>query len=772
MEKAKPKSVLYLPFLIIGFNAISTQVLMMRELFVSFYGNELSLGTALAVWLLFSGLGSMLLPRLMKKNMDPSLWIIRIQEILALLTPAAFFTIRSSKHLFHATPGELFGFIPMLEVAFLTLAPLCLFSGFLYFLGCRLLHSLGHSPSFAIGRTYLLEALGSGIGGILSSTLFLLFLHPFQITVLISMLHIVSCLIIQQAKPPDGMKHKSRYILAVFLLIGMIITLISGPVQNFANRLAWPHYHLIASLNTPHGNLAAAGMGDQVSLYANGLLMATAPDLLTAEENAHYALLQHENPRDILLIGGGLGGALQEMLKHPSVVRIDYVELDPASRDFARRYFPQSEQLGFNDPRIHYHAEDGRRYVRNTGRRYDIVIIHLPNPYTAQLNRFYTIKFFKRVRDVLKDGGILAHRAGASENMIGPEMADFLRSVNNTLGSVFTYTVALPGETVRFFASDDSSAITDNPFLMIKRLQKRQITTQYVREYYIPYQFSQERRQFLKSVLGSSSPFNINDDFKPIGYYFDTVLWATYFSGGFKILFQRFSTLSSFQFFIAGICISLLVLLAAGSFRSIHRIRSSGIRISVICVGFTEICMELILLLAFQIFYGYIYQYLALILAAYMGGLSLGSGLGTRDRATPSDLARFRLFQAYMMVYPVTIALMFFFGEGWLSGLPETAGLAVFMAMITVSGIIGGYQFPVANRLQLQMGRSFRTTAGGIYGMDLIGSAAGAFLVSAFFIPVFGIFETLALLTGFNAFALLLLIPGRSTASNTACIDI
>ena len=76
--------------------------------------------------------------------------------------------------------------------------------------------------------------------------------------------------------------------------------------------------------------MALTELEDSYSVYQNGLLMFTMPDLYTSEESVHLALLEHPNPRRVLLIGGGIGGSLFQVLQHPHIEHVDYVELDPA----------------------------------------------------------------------------------------------------------------------------------------------------------------------------------------------------------------------------------------------------------------------------------------------------------------------------------------------------------------------------------------------------------------------------------------------------------
>ena len=222
----------------------------------------------------------------------------------------------------------------------------------------------------------------------------------------------------------------------------------TGALETWSLDRFWRGFHLLATVNSDYGSLAVLETGTERSLYENGVALFHVPDPAAAEEAVHYALLEHPAPHTLLLIGGGANGALREALKHPGLSRVDYVELDPAILDLAGRYFPIE-----GDPRVHIHATDGRLFLRTSPLRFDVIIVNAPDPQTAQLNRFYTVEFFREAAQKLSDTGLLSFQLTASENYISPELAAFLRSINQTLRTVFPQVATIPGDTVHFFAA-------------------------------------------------------------------------------------------------------------------------------------------------------------------------------------------------------------------------------------------------------------------------------------------------------------------------------
>ncbi|MFH1940533.1 MAG: fused MFS/spermidine synthase [bacterium] len=745
----------FIPYAIglMGFTSVVAQVLLMRELVVIFYGNELSLGTILGVWLFWTAAGSGGLAKILHKKGNLRLRFGLIQLLLALVLPLILLLVRVSKEILNITPGELIGYIPMLLITLITLAPVCLLSGLLYTVACQLLHHHEQKDSAPIGKVYLLEAVGAGIGGVAASFIFVRFASPAQTVLLLSIVNLLSALIVGNLNPFRSRGLRILWLTLLPILVSIFFYRISQNLQTFCDRILWKGYDVVASQNTIFGNISVTKMDSQVSFFENGLLIFSAPDRLTAEESVHYALLEHPYPKKVLLIGGGLGGGISETLKHPSVESVDYVELDPAVVRLAKQLLPPEQAQVLTNPKVKVHHIDGRRFIRRTPMKYDAVILNLPNPYTAQINRFYTVEFFREAAKKLLPGGILSIQLASSENAIGPELSDFLSAISSTLSSVFPEKIAIPGETARFIVSNSPGELTSDPEILIQRLKERDLQTLYVREYYLPYQMSDERQTYLKSRLHPVSSDRLNRDFKPIGYFYDTILWAETFSSPFKKLFVAFASIKFHHIAGSFVLATLLLIALTGRSSGRKRLFTPGILISIIGVGFTEISLEVILILGFQILYGYIYQHLAFIIAGYMIGLALGSRFAITPRIRDGqNFALYRVLQASMCLYPLFIIGFFWLFHQTSISTKGTEWMGWLFPLLTAgAGFIGGCQFPLANRLYLQTGRSVEKAAGFLYGLDLIGSSAGAMLTSAFLVPILGIYTTLILLVCLNA---------------------
>ncbi len=150
------------------------------------------------------------------------------------------------------------------------------------------------------------------------------------------------------------------------------------------------------------------------------------------EPMVHFAMLSHSNPEKVLVIGGGDGGILREVLRYASVRNADLVELDEEVVSFSRKYLPGIHGGAFEDRRVAIHFEDGRKFVERKASQYDVVIMDMTDPQGP--SRFlYTKEFFDSVKAAMKDERALF--AMHSESPITRPQA--FSCIGSTLGSVF-----------------------------------------------------------------------------------------------------------------------------------------------------------------------------------------------------------------------------------------------------------------------------------------------------------------------------------------------
>ncbi len=733
-----------------GFSAVIGQIVLMRELMVVFSGNEISLGIMLATWLFWTATGSILCSSIPLREISARRTIAVLECLLGVSLPLAVWALRASKSLFQTVPGELVGPVPVLLASLVCLSVFCAVAGALFVAAARMyVHERAVSARAATSSAYLLEAAGSGLGGIVSSFVLLRYLEPFQIACIVLVLNLAMAivLLIRLSRKQIGIAVVAAVLFTVFLLVE-----VAPWLEHSAQQRQWRGFHLLASRDSIYGNMTIVETGNIRSLYENGLILANSPDESAAEEAVHYALLEHQTPRHILMIGGGAGGAVAQALRHPSVERIDLVELDPALIGMARQYYPAESAVLFSDPRVHLHYADGRYYLKSTHDTFDVIIVNVPDPQTAQLNRFYTAEFFRSARNHLAQGGLLALGLRSSEEAISPDLAEFLRCINRTLREVFPYVVALPGETIHFFAATRPDVLTDNPHVLVTRLLERNLKTRYVREYFIPFRMMPDRMAQVRDSLQPLATTQVNRDFSPIAYYFDVVLWSAQFKPVYAG-WLRAAEAVNFTVVSGAVLVVLLMVAAILSFVPAPEQRARAMAgCCMAATGFTQMALQIFLLLSFQSIYGFIFHQLAILIALCMAGIAFGGWLGMRSicggnnppcRAVASTQFLLALSAPVLMLLVSLLAKLSGMAASWL------AAQCVFPAMAALCGLLGGYQFPLVTVMYFPKAGG-RRRLGMLYAIDLLGGSLGALVLSGYLIPVFGFWKTAWLCAAIN----------------------
>jgi len=239
--------------------------------------------------------------------------------------------------------------------------------------------------------------------------------------------------------------------------------------------------------------------GNVTQVYLmESLMIYSFPNLSSSEESVHFALLQRPQAKNVLLIGGGAGGSLSQVLKYPNT-KVDYVELDPEIIRLSLKYLPQQEVNTLKDSRVQIYFQDGRAYLKKTPATYDAIILNLPDPSTAQINRFYTMEFFSLVKKKLSHGGIFSFRVSSAENYISDDLQNFLASLYFTLKNVFPEIEIVPGNSNIFLAS--SSPISLDHHELAQKIDHFNLENTYVSSHSLFSRLSPSRLSSLKEKV-------------------------------------------------------------------------------------------------------------------------------------------------------------------------------------------------------------------------------------------------------------------------------
>ncbi|HDD72667.1 MAG TPA: hypothetical protein ENG00_01085 [Candidatus Aenigmarchaeota archaeon] len=698
MNKGKT---LYLSVISLGISSIVVQLVLMREFLSVFYGNELVFGIVLGNWLLITGIGSYLgkYSGRIKKKLE---LLIFSQVLVAVMPFVSIFLIRSLR-IYFFIPGQALGLEGIFASSFLILLPYCLISGAFLTVVCSLI-----SGRKGIGEVYFVDSIGDMLGGFLFSFVLVFFLNSFQMVFLVMVLNIVSATLLSWKA---GKGFPLIFILTVF--VTSCILFFSYDLELISAGFLFPDQNLVHLEDSPYGKIAVTETLGQFNFFENGLILFSTGDVISREETVHYAMVQHPNPKRVLLISGGVSGTVSEILKY-NPERIDYVELDPGIIRIGRKYTEVLE-----DERINIITQDGRFFVKNTPERYDVVIIDLPDPETIQINRFYSLEFFRELKGVLREGGVVSLSLTSSENYISPEIERLNSMIYHTLLGFFRNVIVIPGDRNYFVASD-----SDLDYNISEKIRERGIETRYVNEDYLSGKITEERIGYLMRLLKKGK--EVNRDFMPLACYYHEVLWMSQFGES-----------------LLPVLLILLVLVM------LFIIRTKPVPLSIFTTGFAASGLEVVLLIGFQILYGYVYLNIGIIFTAFMLGLVVGSFYmnrnpkGSRRNLMEMDLMIF----SYSLILPVIFACLSAFRERFLIFFSSQI---IFPFLAFLIAVLVGMEFPLASRIYKE---GIEHTAGVLYFSDLFGAFLGAVLVGAFLIPILGVFNVCILIGLLNLFS-------------------
>lgn len=180
-------------------------------------------------------------------------------------------------------------------------------------------------------------------------------------------------------------------------------------------------------------------------MLLDGLVMLTERDEFVYHEMlSHPALCLLPEPKRVLVIGGGDGGTVRELLRHPSLESVDLVEIDAMVVEASKNFFPHVASA-FSHPKLNLRIEDGIAFVKNAAdATYDVVLVDSTDP-VGFAEGLFGEDFYRDCVRILKPNGILASQ---SESPFDPAFRDDIRKAQQFLGSLFphvaTYLASIP----------------------------------------------------------------------------------------------------------------------------------------------------------------------------------------------------------------------------------------------------------------------------------------------------------------------------------------
>jgi len=232
------------------------------------------------------------------------------------------------------------------------------------------------------------------------------------------------------------------------------------------------HQHLLIFYNAHFGRV----------MVLDGVVQTTERDEFVYHEMlTHVPLFAHGGVGRVLIIGGGDGAMLREVLKHGTVESVTQVEIDRTVIETSRQHLPEHSRGAFDDPRVRIVVGDGAQFLSETDERFDVIISDSTDP-IGPGEVLFSREFYQRCRDRLSIGGILVTQNGVV--FLQPDEArDTARRFRQVFGHWAFFSAAVPtyaGGIMLFgFASDSPEPHEVSVETLRARFAKQPVATRY-----------------------------------------------------------------------------------------------------------------------------------------------------------------------------------------------------------------------------------------------------------------------------------------------------
>lgn len=217
-------------------------------------------------------------------------------------------------------------------------------------------------------------------------------------------------------------------------------------------------------------------------MMLDGVTQTTeADEFIYHEMLAHVPILAHGDAKKVLIIGGGDGGMLREVLRHTSVELCTMVEIDPSVVELSKQYLPNHSAGAFDDPRTHLVFDDGAAFVKNPPHTYDVMIVDSTDP-IGPGEVLFQDTFYANARRCLNPGGILVTQNGVPF-MQPDELKNTVTHLKHLFADASCYLATIPtyvgGPMAMGWATDNAELRHIDLDVLDARFKSAEIKTRY-----------------------------------------------------------------------------------------------------------------------------------------------------------------------------------------------------------------------------------------------------------------------------------------------------
>ncbi len=708
------KQNIHIPFffiVIVGIASLISQVSFIRLNGQSFHGNEISMCFVLGHWLLWTGLGSYFSSKIVLGNFKRKyLFILSLTYCLALLIFSNLLLI--IRPVLNINISE----IQPLEKTFLITLILFSIPGFLngMFFPFLVKWINIHTKQSAMHFVYITEIIGSILAALIFYLLILLkisTLSILQITILILVLTSIILFI-----------NSARKKFLSFLISIIIFIIINQLLTPLLIKIKWQPFTTISQTESPYLAISKVNNYSEETIFGNNEPLWTFGNKKPAEEMVHFALLNHPNPKSVVIIGLATEDIFVEIDKYTCITNVVVIQTDEILQN---ALLNNNKNMGKYRFEILFINKDPFVYLNSINSKHDIILLNIPMPVNLLWNRFYSQEFLKLYNNILHFDGILAIHLEGNEVFLTGEQIKYLKILENTTLSTFNYSTWIPGNTIHLLASDSQF---DN-LSLLNKMKEIGLENDYITDYYLIDRLAPMKKMFLENRLKKCDETAINSIIKPFGFYYYTLFWNEMTGTVFK---PFYNFLSEQNLLVIIIVILFLFFLL---FSSNHN-ETRQLFLNMLICGFSIMSIQTILIILYQSYIGGLYQQIMLLTSIFMVGAGLGSIIHLKfiNKNSYKSLYLFLLFLIFLSVTSLILT--------------KISNIKIFYLIIYFlilgNGILSSLIFSQISTLyKIISKKNIAHLSGKIYALDIIGSGIGVYLTSAMIIPIWGMISAI-----------------------------
>ncbi|MCX7818917.1 MAG: hypothetical protein N2652_06910 [Kiritimatiellae bacterium] len=725
--------------LALGACGVAGQVLLWRELVALYQGNELTTGIILANWLLAEAIGAAVAGRRAPLSSDASGRFALLSAAYALGVTASLVgarLLRPAAGLALAQPvGTAFTMLTSLVLQ----APPSLLHGALFPMAGRLCDAHGAATGSAVATLYVWESLGTLLGAIAVKIAFSLGIHA---VVIVAAIWGLTAIVLATSPPPSphGARRRAvRPLAASTCAVAAMLAAGAAPLHRWLLVAQFHPYPVLAHTTSPLANWTVLGSNGQYIFAADGqpVLLSPEPDRVGAQTTAHLPLLWHPAPRRVAVIGGGLGGLLEEILKHHVVESVHCVEADAALVRLYRRFCAEAARSELDDLRVRMITGDGRRLLRRLPESLDLIWVGVGEPVTLQQNRYFTTEFFAEVRRRLAPDGIMVLSLPGRIALVTEEQQRLHACMYESLRRTMQNVRVLPGEGhFLYLASPERDLSEFSEHDWRRRRDERGLQSN------VPLIWPLVQRLhpgwtewFAREYL--ARPAAPNRDLHPRALFHALAdrqaVHEPRLAALLGLLHRRAEAVAT-----VGTAVVVLAAVVATLRRRRHAAAAPP-AVAVATTGMAGMMWDLVVIVAFQSALGHVQTWIGLLMAAYMLGAAGAAAIMGARAARTRHLRRALGWSDAALAVACAMLPSGLAAATRLSTVAPGAAIALFLALNLAGGALSGALFPLAAAWRSAHGEETGRTAGALQAADLAGGWSAGLLGAVLVLPLAGV---------------------------------